>query len=67
MSRPQLSRQQTISQLARRKAGLAPGDSGLHVPREKGLLGMLISVNREHCGPCPEPIAYPEASLSVTY
>lgn len=67
MSRPQLSRQQMISQLAGRKLGLAPGGSGLHVPREKGLLGVLVSVNRDHRGPCPEPTAYPEASLSVTY
>lgn len=60
MSRPQLSRQQTISQLAGRKPGLAPGGFGLHVPREKGLLGVLVLVNRDHCGPCPEPTAYPE-------
>ena len=35
-----LSRQQMISQLAWRKAGLAPGGSGLHLPREQGLLGL---------------------------
>lgn len=42
MSRPLLSRQQMISQLAWRKQDLALGGSGLHFPREQGLLGVLV-------------------------